>query len=51
MLFTGYVDELSTLAINRSNSPAISPAIAVNPEETSNQSNDPELSPNLSFMT
>ncbi|KAG4988040.1 hypothetical protein GLYMA_11G080400v4 [Glycine max] len=44
-----YVDELSTLAINRSNSPAISPAIAVNPEETSNQSNDPELSPNLSF--
>jgi len=46
MLFTGYDDELSTLPVNRSHS-AIPPAIAVNPEATSNQPN--ELSPNLSF--
>ncbi|KAK7406859.1 hypothetical protein VNO78_08493 [Psophocarpus tetragonolobus] len=43
-----YDDELSTLPINRSHSSAIPPAIAVNPEATSNQSNDPVLSPNLS---
>ncbi|RDX70490.1 Aspartyl protease family protein 1, partial [Mucuna pruriens] len=41
-----YNDEFSTLPINRSHSPATSPAIAVNPEATSN---DPVLSPNLSF--
>ncbi|TKY70297.1 Aspartic proteinase protein 1 [Spatholobus suberectus] len=44
-----YDDELSTLPVNRSYSPAVSPAIAVNPEATSNQSNDPVVSPNLSF--
>ncbi|XP_014631132.1 aspartyl protease family protein 1 isoform X2 [Glycine max] len=44
-----YDDELSTLPINRSNTPAISPAIAVNPEARSSQSNNPVLSPNLSF--
>lgn len=42
-----YDDELSTLPINRSHSPAVTPAIAVNPEATSNQSNDPLT--NLSF--
>ncbi|CAJ1930518.1 unnamed protein product [Sphenostylis stenocarpa] len=42
-----YDDELSTLPANRSRSSAIPPAIAVNPEATSNQPN--ELSPNLSF--
>jgi len=47
MLFTGYDDELSTLPVNRSHSSAIPPAIAVNPQATSNQAN--ELSPNLSF--
>ncbi|KAG5060945.1 hypothetical protein JHK87_001974 [Glycine soja] len=44
-----YDDELSTLPINRSNTPAISPAIAVNPEARSSQSNNPVLSANLSF--
>ncbi|ESW29866.1 hypothetical protein PHAVU_002G105200 [Phaseolus vulgaris] len=42
-----YDDEFSTLPVNRSHSSAIPPAIAVNPEATSNQPN--ELSPNLSF--
>ncbi|QCD91148.1 aspartyl protease family protein 1-like [Vigna unguiculata] len=42
-----YDDELSTLPVNRSHSSAIPPAIAVNPQATSNQAN--ELSPNLSF--
>ncbi|XP_047166685.1 aspartyl protease family protein 1-like [Vigna umbellata] len=42
-----YDDELSTLPVNRSHSSAIPPAIAVNPQATSNQPN--ELSPNLSF--
>nr|KYP66627.1 Aspartic proteinase-like protein 1 [Cajanus cajan] len=44
-----YDDALSTLPTNRLHSPAISPAIAVNPEATSNQSNNPLQSPNLSF--
>ncbi|XP_019422081.1 PREDICTED: aspartyl protease family protein 1-like [Lupinus angustifolius] len=42
-----YDDELSNLPINRSHSPAVSPALAVNPEATSNPSNDP---PNHSFQ-
>ncbi|KAL2348645.1 hypothetical protein Fmac_002645 [Flemingia macrophylla] len=41
-----YGNEFSTLPINRSHSPAISPAIAVNPEA---KSNDTSQSPNLSF--
>ena len=46
-----YDDELSNLNINQSHSPAISPAIAVNPEATSNVSNnDPgRLLPSHSF--
>ena len=48
--FSGYDDELSNLIINQSHSPAVSPAVAVNPEATSNQSNDPgRLQPNHSF--
>ncbi|CAL0331935.1 unnamed protein product [Lupinus luteus] len=42
-----YDDELSNLPINQSHSPAVSPALAVNPEATSNPSNDP---PNHSFQ-
>ncbi|CAJ2646664.1 unnamed protein product [Trifolium pratense] len=40
-----YEDELSNLPVNRTHAPAVSPAIAVNPEPTSNQSNDPEKLP------
>jgi hypothetical protein len=40
-----YDDELSSLPVNRTHAPAVSPAIAVNPEPTSNQSNDPEKLP------
>ncbi|MED6220475.1 hypothetical protein PIB30_045186 [Stylosanthes scabra] len=55
-----YDDELANLNINQSHSPAISPAIAVNPEATSNvSSNDPgkmlpshsfNLRPNFAFV-
>ncbi|CAK8540045.1 unnamed protein product [Lathyrus sativus] len=38
-------DELSSLPVNRSYAPAVSPAMAVNPAKTSNQSNDPERTP------
>ncbi|XP_016201425.1 aspartyl protease family protein 1 [Arachis ipaensis] len=46
-----YDDELSNLNINQSHSPAISPAIAVNPEATSNVSNNNpgRLQPSHSF--
>lgn len=37
-----YDDELTNLPSNRSQPPAVSPAMAVNPEVTSNQSNEPE---------
>ncbi|XP_027360318.1 aspartyl protease family protein 1-like isoform X2 [Abrus precatorius] len=47
-MILGY-DELSTLPTNRSHSPAVSPALAVNPEATSNQSNDSVESPNRSY--
>ncbi|KAI5438697.1 aspartyl protease family protein 1 isoform X2 [Lathyrus oleraceus] len=40
-----YDDELSSLPANRSYAPGISPAMAVNPEKTSNQSNNPERLP------
>ncbi|XP_061367723.1 aspartyl protease family protein 1-like [Gastrolobium bilobum] len=40
-----YDDEFSNLPINPSHSPAVSPAMAVNPEATSNQSTDPERLP------
>ncbi|CAI8588543.1 unnamed protein product [Vicia faba] len=38
-------DEVSSLPVNRSYAPAVSPATAVNPEKTSNQSNGPEIIP------
>ncbi|XP_058777752.1 aspartyl protease family protein 1-like isoform X1 [Vicia villosa] len=38
-------DELSSLPVNRSYAPAVSPAMAVNPQRTSNQSNGPEVTP------
>lgn len=42
VVLSGYDDELTNLPSNRSQSPAVSPAMAVNPEVTSNQSNEPE---------
>ncbi|MCI90566.1 hypothetical protein A2U01_0111859, partial [Trifolium medium] len=36
-LLSGYDDELSNLPVNGTHAPAVSPAIAVNPEPTSNQ--------------
>ncbi|KAJ1403904.1 Xylanase inhibitor, C-terminal [Sesbania bispinosa] len=43
-----YDDELSNFPTNRTQAPAVSPAMAVNPQSTSNQSND-SLRPSYSF--
>lgn len=40
-----YDDELSSLPVNRSHAPAVSPAMAVNPEIQSNPSNGPQRLP------
>jgi len=49
MLLSGYDDELSSLPVNRSHAPAVSPAMAVNPEIQSNPSNGPQLPSSHSF--